>query len=111
MWGALAPGRSPSAAKRIDARERPHRISLRSPRPFGITLISPLLRINTRPHVFVKGGMRPIPHPRYVVMFDRVVMNVLDMPREIDFVADLMFPEPPLPQCAFAAFGTGRAAG
>src|SRR4030067_1122119 len=81
------------------------------PRPFGIPLISPLLRINTRPHVFVKGGMRPIPHPRYVVMFDRVVMNVLDVPHQIGFVTYLMLPEAPLPQCAFAAFGTGRAAG
>jgi len=31
-------------------------------------------------------------------MFDRVVMNVLGMPHEIDRVADLMFPEAPLPQ-------------
>jgi hypothetical protein len=56
-----------------------------------------MLRINSQLHVFVKGGMRPIPHPRHVAMFDRVVMNLLDMPYEIDFVTDLMFPKAALP--------------
>ena len=55
--------------------------------------------------------MRPIPHPRHVAMFDRVVMNILDVAQEIDFVADLLLPEPALPQRAFAALGTRRAAG
>ena len=35
----------------------------------------------------------------------RYVVAVRDVTHEIVFVADLMFPEPPLPQCVFAARG------
>ena len=35
-------------------------------------------------------------------MFHRIEMDVIDMTPQIDFVADLMLPESPLPQAAFA---------
>ena len=35
-------------------------------------------------------------------MFGRVVVNVIDMSSEIDFVADHVFPKAPLPQMVFA---------
>lgn len=41
--------------------------------------------------------MRPIPHPPHQPVFYRVVMHVIDMPLQINIVADLVLPEAPLP--------------
>jgi len=53
--------------------------------------------VDTRPYIFMKGGLRPIPHPRQEAMVDRVAINIFDAPCEFDFVADRMLPGPPLP--------------
>lgn len=52
----------------------------------------------------VKCGPRPVPRLLAQAVFDRVVMYVIHMPREIGFVADLVFPEAPLPDRGFPVF-------
>ena len=40
----------------------------------------------------------------YVPVFNRVEVNVIDMAGKIIFIANLMFPESPLPEGRFAMF-------
>ena len=43
------------------------------------------------------GGPWPFIDGLYKTMFDRIVVDVIHMPLEIGFIADLVLPEPPLP--------------
>ena len=52
--------------------------------------------------------IRPIPHALDVAVLDRIEMNVIDMPREIAFIAERVLPIAPLPQAALAFAGTAR---
>ncbi len=45
--------------------------------------------------------MRPVDRPFYVIVLYGVVMNVLDMVLQIGLVANLVFPEPTLPEPRF----------
>src|SRR5258705_11921805 len=49
----------------------------------------------------MKRRIRPIPDPRHIPMLDRVDMNVVDVTREIAFIANGMLPVAPLPDTAF----------
>jgi hypothetical protein len=53
-------------------------------------------------------GIRPIDRTRNVSMPHRVVMDVVEMPLEIDVVTDQMFPKPSLPDRRFAMLACGR---
>ncbi len=44
--------------------------------------------------------MRPRVRTRYVAVFHRIVVDVIEMPNTVGFVADGMFPEPTLPDTA-----------
>src|ERR1035437_3261787 len=68
----------------------------------GHRTAGPILRIYPLTHVAMKRRMRPLRRARYVTVLHRVVMHVIDVPRQILLVADEMFPEPPLPKCRFA---------
>lgn len=50
--------------------------------------------------------IRPILHAVDVAVLHRVEMDVIDMPREIGFVAQRVFPIATLPQAALAFTGT-----
>ena len=45
--------------------------------------------------------VRPIRRARGVAVFDRIDVDVIDMPGEIVFVRDQVFPEATLPDAAF----------
>src|SRR5437899_9070127 len=55
----------------------------------------------------MKGRIRPIDRPRRKAMFHRVPMDVIDMPRKVIVVADLMFPKAALPDAGFLAIDSG----
>ena len=76
----------------------------------GFSATAPIRRIISRGDVPVETAERPIAHLFRMPMLDRVVMDVIDMPLQIDGVADLMFPIPPLPNAFFTAPDLARAA-
>ena len=53
--------------------------------------------------------MRPIHGTAHPAMLHRIEMNVIYVPRQVSFIANLMFPIPPLPYAAFAFCGTAGA--
>ena len=55
-----------------------------------------------------KRRMRPFVWCAHMAMFDRVVVNVINMPLVIPLVANRMFPITPLPDTAFAFAFTAR---
>ena len=65
-------------------------------------LSTPVLEIQAVSYVAVKGRIRPVDYALYVPMLYRVEMDVISMPLEIQFIPDLMLPEPALPDCRFA---------
>ena len=71
---------------------------------------SPVPEIHTIPHITVERRMRPVGYPFHIPMLYRIEMNVVGMALEIQFVPDLMFPEPTLPDRRFAVFACRRAA-
>ena len=62
------------------------------------------MRIYPIAHIAVKCRMRPINRTLYMPVFNRVEMNVIDMAGKIIFIANLVFPESPLPDGRFAMF-------
>ena len=44
----------------------------------------------------------PVCNPRHMSMLDRIEVNVIHMPLQIQIIADLMFPKSPLPYPFFA---------
>ena len=46
--------------------------------------------------------MRPVRYARYMTMFDRIEMNVIDVTREVLLIADNVFPEATLPDASLA---------
>jgi hypothetical protein len=62
----------------------------------------PIIRQQTFPHIPMERGVRPIAHPGYQPVLHWIEMDVIDVASEIVFIADRMFPEPPLPQCEIA---------
>ena len=46
--------------------------------------------------------IRPIRCTLRIAMFDRVDVNIVDVPLQVDFVPNLMLPVSPLPNSAFA---------
>ena len=68
---------------------------------FGVA--APIDRKRSGTHVAMKRGVRPIAHPRDQSMLERIDGAILDMTHIIGFIANLMLPEPGLPDAAFAA--------
>lgn len=54
----------------------------------------------------MEGGVRPVPGGSCQAMFHGVVMNVVAMGSKVLFVADGVFPEPPLPHGTFVVPGS-----
>jgi hypothetical protein len=54
-------------------------------------------------YVSVKAAVGPVADARYKTVLDRVVMNVIDVARQISFIADRMLPITSLPN-AFLPF-------
>ena len=63
----------------------------------------PVPRIRARVQITVERGQRPIPNGCGVSMLDRVEMDVIDPPSQIEFIADAMFPVATLPDAPLAA--------
>ena len=76
----------------------------------GFSATAPIRRIISRGDVPVETAERPIAHLFRIPVLDRVVMDVIDMPLQIDGVPDLMFPIPPLPNAFFTTPDLARAA-
>ena len=55
-------------------------------------------------YVAVETGVRPINDPRYKSVFDRIVVDVVDMPVKISIISDGVFPIAALPNSLFALF-------
>ena len=64
-----------------------------------ITGHRPIRRIDPIAHISMKRRIRPIRRTFRIPMFHRIEMDVIGMPDEIIFMANLMFPESPLPDC------------
>lgn len=69
---------------------------------------APIRRVRFRRHIPMERGIRPIAHSRDVTVLHRIPMDVIDMAVEIVWVADLMLPKPPLPNCTFPVLFLGR---
>ena len=57
---------------------------------------------NAFPHKTVKGRMRPVAGGVHMTVFDRIVMDVIDVPRQVVLVAYLVLPIAPLPDAPLA---------
>ena len=64
----------------------------------------PVLWQQALSHKSVKRGKRPIADTRDKTMLHRIEMNVIDVPREIRFVAQRVLPVTPLPDAPFSLF-------
>jgi hypothetical protein len=65
---------------------------------------TPVQRIIPTRNITVKRRMRPIHHPVTMPVLHRVVMDVINMPHEIQLIPDLVFPVAPLPKRRFPMF-------
>jgi hypothetical protein len=63
---------------------------------------SPIFRQIAAPDVSMKRRMRPILRLPHQPMLDRIEMHIIDMPLQINIVANLVFPETPLPDSLLA---------
>ena len=54
--------------------------------------------------VAVEAGVWPINDPRHKTVFDRIVVDVVDMPVKISIISDGVFPIAALPNSLFALF-------
>jgi len=66
---------------------------------------SPIRHIHALAHKPMKGQIRPVQRASGKATLDRIPMDVIDMPRKIGIIADLMLPEPSLSQIRFVALG------
>jgi hypothetical protein len=65
----------------------------------------PIFGIGTQPDPAAKRGVGPVLHTRRVPMFDRIEVNIIEMPGEIVIVTQRMLPVPSLPNPALAFAG------
>jgi len=68
---------------------------------------APVQKIIPTRNIPVKSRMRPIHHPITMPVLHRVVMDVINMPNEIQLIPDLVFPVTPLPKRRFPMFALG----
>ena len=66
---------------------------------------TPIGGVNSVADKSVKGEVRPILHLLHQTMFDRVVVDVIDMVGKVAFITDLVLPKPALPNRGFASLG------
>ena len=57
----------------------------------------PVGRVESRTLIAVKARLRPVAYAANQAMFQRIDINVIDMPSEVVFVADHVFPVATLP--------------
>jgi hypothetical protein len=53
----------------------------------------------------MEGGIWPVLDVIDPAMFDWIIMDIINMPLEIDFIPDEMFPKTPLPDGGLSIFG------
>jgi len=72
--------------------------------PWGsvIEIACPVFRQQAAPHVEMKRRTRPFANARYQTVFDGIVVNVIDMAKEIVLGPDRVFPITSLPKGKFA---------
>ena len=61
-------------------------------------IASPIVWQRPLLYVAMKRRVRPIAYALHMTVLDRVEMNIINVSREVTFVADRVFPEPPLPK-------------
>ena len=64
---------------------------------------TPILRQNTLPCVAMERRMRPFVDLHHEPMFDRIEMNIIDMPYQVRLIPDGVLPITPLPKTVFTA--------
>jgi hypothetical protein len=72
-------------------------------------IASPIFRKQSRAHIAMKRGIRPIAYPRNEAVLERIDMAVFDVACVIGLVADQVLPEPALPDTTFVAGNTNGA--
>jgi hypothetical protein len=65
-------------------------------------IVGPIFREESRAHVSMDPGIRPIVDPGDQMMPDRIDMAMFDMACVVSFIADQMLPESALPDTALA---------
>lgn len=60
-------------------------------------ITGPIRGIQSAFHIAMEAGIRPIRQPLHQAVFHGIPVHIVDMPRIVCFVADGVFPEPPLP--------------
>ena len=65
----------------------------------------PIFGIDAEPDAAVKRRVGPLPNTRDMPVLDRVEVDVVEVTREIVFVAQCVFPVPPLPNPALPFAG------
>lgn len=63
---------------------------------------APILREHVVGDVPVEGAIRPIAYTRYQAVFDWIEVNIVDVPCQIVFIADSVFPKATLPDSLVA---------
>ncbi len=53
-------------------------------------------------NIAVESAERPVGHARYQPVFHRIVVDIIEVALEIDFVTDGMFPIAALPNALFS---------
>jgi hypothetical protein len=67
-----------------------------------VHIATPTPRIDTRFHILMERGIRPIPHPSYMPVFQRIHVHIIHMSLVVGIIAYQMFPIMPLPYTTFA---------
>lgn len=69
---------------------------------------APVKRIDATLHSAMKGRIGPVLHAGCPAMFDRIVMDIIEMARVVLFVANGMLPEATLPDSSFPSLCPDR---
>jgi hypothetical protein len=77
-------------------------LHLTNPNVVWLTTSSPIPGVRANLNITMKRGMRPIGNPLNMLVFYRVVMDVIHMTPPVVLVAQCMFPITALPDAAFA---------
>ncbi len=78
-------------------RDAPSRLSAFTGYQTKTHISRPIARVHPTYHKTVKRGVRPLSDTRNIPVFHWVVVDIIDVPRVISFIANGMFPKAPLP--------------
>jgi len=91
-----------------DTKRHSYKIIHQLSRPPNHSPPHPNQRINTLSHIAVKSRKWLIGNVLAIIVFDRVVMQIIGVTVKVRLVTDLMLPKTALPECGFPMFAFGR---